>query len=1121
MIQPGTIVEIVNDKLRITGPDEPPLPDEAEGALYLRSESVLANTTPALYLIQAHYAIEEVMPSVDPQAAMLGMIGAVDAERVAMMVMGYYDGARVVGMGEADPAYLIPWDWRTSTTYTMVVRPGDSAYMLVDGLPAVPRPYDTLPTEPAPPVEGTGIFGFSSAYTVAEYSYVQYCVCESLSYPGPEEKIIISNIVDSPDPFDPSVEDSELSLDLKVLEMPGNPSGQFDFNSRVVWELFSPDGGFLEQTVEVANVLSQTGVHPTSLFWDGTDNEQYDLPSGTYPYKVRVELVRTKLTSGKEQVFDIVETPWMSTTIDRTAPEIVVLDPATRDKIEALEIGSSLHFSARDLDPYSFYDVYLTDTSPTEVSLSNSYSFARIGSDGDGKIPPFILWYQTGVVGCSLNIDPGSVQNEFRFHSFEDAAAVLAGNRLRLAVYSVLVDANGDPLPPSTPRTDSPVTTLKVPIIDRIRPFVYPSLADGCLIHSRPSGSDDLYVTGTNFSPYEEVQVSVVRHRWSRKDNDRLRDVTGRQGSQLRTVADESGQFTIKVWDNAQQHHGAYDIVPIPNPPPPPNPPEQPDDPVWTDVDWQAMILNETGIVLTHPLPPLHASAIDIAVRHLQASPFYPEIYDGDYYLYADAFDSQDETVLAALNPVYAPANQPGGFYAAMWILPHRDLAGWDTSIPGGSNPLNENDDPSGFLEVVPVKDALFSSPVSIWYPPVQYGEWDVIADFGSPAVGHDYLYDFTWNADTDLIDGADRVGFTVLDDPYFGQAPYSHSCFNYDLRDHYVATPIVPGADDIWVDVRGTVCVPWIWGEPPVGGFVEGQHPLFLIQHGKFDYCVNDDWQYPWCPEELWVQSHNGYMSLLENLAANGIIAVSIDAWDLNGQNSPMQYARGELFIKHLELWHYINDPSGSQFASQFTEYSDILPFLEGGVDFSKISLSGHSLGGRATAEAYYQNSFFDIGSISTIGPVCPNAVTLFDIPFFVIIAASDCDVDPTESLGFYNRIPDSSTKSGIHLYGANHNFFNTVWANNVDEQNQPDDQDECFYHGLPDPPDNREDYIQKNDQQRLGAAYLAAFTRFQLNNEVAYKELLRGNLSFPSTAGYKIHHFYHDENYNRLESG
>jgi hypothetical protein len=216
----------------------------------------------------------------------------------------------------------------------------------------------------------------------------------------------------------------------------------------------------------------------------------------------------------------------------------------------------------------------------------------------------------------------------------------------------------------------------------------------------------------------------------------------------------------------------------------------------------------------------------------------------------------------------------------------------------------------------------------------------------------------------------------------------------------------------------------------------------------------------------------------------------------------------RGTLILKHLELWSHMNN------AVTFPAYPDFFAGrFAGKVDFTRVSVSGHSRGGEASVAAYMLNAAsgnpFSIGSVSSIAPVDGQSYVLPGVPYYVILPAADCDVSNLGGQRIYDRagtgVLEAATKSATYVYGANHNFFNTVWAA---------DGDECGGPG-------RQDYIAAADQQEIGEAYLAAFHRTHLLGETVYDDLLRGGLTFPSTAGFKIYPVRHEGTHTRLISG
>ncbi|MDY0002307.1 MAG: LamG-like jellyroll fold domain-containing protein, partial [Polyangia bacterium] len=138
---------------------------------------------------------------------------------------------------------------------------------------------------------------------------------------GAGGNIGITPPVDYPDPFDPSVTSSHLSFNLHALELPGLASGKFDFKSRAIWKLTSPYTAMVERNLVVEQKMSQSGIYPISMAWDGTSDLGAASPDGKYTYGVRVELVRTKHKDGKTQILDSVESGLRDIVIARPIPE--------------------------------------------------------------------------------------------------------------------------------------------------------------------------------------------------------------------------------------------------------------------------------------------------------------------------------------------------------------------------------------------------------------------------------------------------------------------------------------------------------------------------------------------------------------------------------------------------------------------------------------------------------------------------------------------------------------------------------------------------------------------------------------------------------------------------------
>ena len=756
-----------------------------------------------------------------------------------------------------------------------------------------------------------------------------------------------------------------------------------------------------------------------------------------------------------------------------TGPRVVAVDSGGRP-IETLQIGSSLEMTASELEPRAQYEFRVTfDGEPDRL-----ISFARVTSDTRGTIAPFVLWFHSGVVGCSTR--PADERRPVRFRTFDEAEQALRGRVLRVTARGV--------------KSERAVVDLALPVSGRNSAMVYPADRNGCLLNSLETATGDLYVAGRNFQPGEALAISIVRNQRAWRVGDRVDDVSSASAGAAaeRVTADANGRFVVRAWDAPAQRRGAYDIVA-----------QRVARRVrgFEVIDPNDLISygSDTAMLLFLTYPP-GGPLMDLAGRPLPRSP---------YFEYADAFANTNDDVWAAVDPTYIPAGHPGGMYAGYHVVAHRSTPGW-----AGDNSLSDIS-AGNVVEVMPVKAGCVNGTDTIvWPAPVPAGQYDLVVDFGSTPAASElaWMGDGQYNPALDFLDGAVQIGFVSAPDPYtLGPTPIGVA--NYSFDDFF---PFIGTAPN--VDLRATVRYPST-GMGGVGAPVAaGAHPLFVIQHGNHASCdvrANGTPAYGGtgirhshasCPDRT--ANHEGYTRLLEILASNGIIAVSIDAYDMTGSFNPPQNVqfwiieRADLILKHLELWSHLNN------AATFPTYPD--PFaglFNTHVDMTRISVSGHSRGGEASVVAFTRNAMravpFSITSVSSISPV-ESENSVVTVPYFVVIPAADGDVFDLDGIRIYDFASDAANKSGINVYGANHNFFNTVWAADEDEADPA-----------------RADFIPAADQQRLGEAWVAAFVRSNLKSETVYEDMLRGNLTFPSFAGRKVYAFRHESQHQRVDSG
>src|SRR5260370_1173089 len=103
--------------------------------------------------------------------------------------------------------------------------------------------------------------------------------------------------------------------------------------------------------------------------------------------------------------------------------------------IEALEAGSSLQIGAHKMKPNTTYEFRVAVGKEPARSLEEVVSFARSTTDRDGNIPPVVLWYQSGVVGCSEI--PKMENRPYVFRDFDEAERSLEGKSLTISLHEV------------------------------------------------------------------------------------------------------------------------------------------------------------------------------------------------------------------------------------------------------------------------------------------------------------------------------------------------------------------------------------------------------------------------------------------------------------------------------------------------------------------------------------------------------------------------------------------------------------------------------------------------------------------------------------------------------------
>lgn len=347
---------------------------------------------------------------------------------------------------------------------------------------------------------------------------------------------------------------------------------------------------------------------------------------------------------------------------------------------------------------------------------------------------------------------------------------------------------------------------------------------------------------------------------------------------------------------------------------------------------------------------------------------------------------------------------------------------------------------------------------------------------------------------------------------PYrIGTADYNFEN-EFDLIPAGSTTPAYPN-----VDVRAVVRYPATvaGAKKPVAG--KGSYPIVFFLHGNHSVCsaggfCSGDKS---CPPADRIPNHLGYNYLLDVLASWGFIAVSIDGFDVTAAWSPFMSdyeARGRLILRHLGKWRDWNqngtDPWGGLFHHR--------------VDMTRIGLSGHSRGGEGVVAAEYINRTeglgFHIKAINAIAPTDQDPYINYvpDVPYFLLLAASDGDVSNLQGLRTYDRTSLASAvtqteKEMLWVYGANHNFFNTVWT--------PSFGNACSFDD-----GSGEGRLSESLQRFVACQSIVPFFQLYLRNQPGYRKLFQGEVVVQGLDGVRMYWAYqspHRKEVDNFDSG
>ncbi|MBP2475609.1 dienelactone hydrolase [Crossiella equi] len=280
------------------------------------------------------------------------------------------------------------------------------------------------------------------------------------------------------------------------------------------------------------------------------------------------------------------------------------------------------------------------------------------------------------------------------------------------------------------------------------------------------------------------------------------------------------------------------------------------------------------------------------------------------------------------------------------------------------------------------------------------------------------------------------------------------------------------------------------------------GRFPVVLLAHGLWDTCAGSTFAWPCPPGEPALRSQDGYDYLASDLAAQGMVVVSIS---VNGINAgPMgqeaDRARAALANRHLALWQQLSATGGGELAGRFTESGRPKQVdFRGRVDLDRVGLVGHSRGGRGVA---YQVADKHLGElprgvrVRAAVPLAPAEYYAPDpeapenldyritqVPFLAV--SGTCDHSVSGGKDYFDNAAGRNTVPVrlLTLRGANHNFHNTEWSPASGRPHAHDDVDSNQARTTPGHCRDRAGasvrQLTEAEQHRATSVYLSAFFR------------------------------------------
>jgi hypothetical protein len=392
------------------------------------------------------------------------------------------------------------------------------------------------------------------------------------------------------------------------------------------------------------------------------------------------------------------------------------LKNASGEVTEEFQFHDSVTFAAEDLSPRTGYSVRIVREDGHIVRD------LRLVSDSLGRIPETIIWYNVGIRLCDPRI---AAPTEVMTHLSEDEIidpSYAMGYRLEIA----------------TLKDKRLVREMEFEVVDRFDyPVLFAADSRGCPKSGFLIGEENIWVVGKNFPKGSMIRLWAVPASGDREEGETLVDKTQQHGYELPPLfvlkGEETG-FKKLLWPRNFTSLGSYDIVAE----------------VVTydfgtyrpeaeaEVQNVVSYLSHSGFVVQRRAGALEDLEVDIAGT--RQSP----------YTFRDTFLT-DEDVWVGVDPCIQPSKV--GDTANVYIVADKNAAQWTQHVNDASD-LLDDDDVTGTVTTITVGGICGNCWKQLAWPKMlTVGDYDVVLDFDQ---------DKRYTPGTDLIDGLDKVGFTV-----------------------------------------------------------------------------------------------------------------------------------------------------------------------------------------------------------------------------------------------------------------------------------------------------------------------------------------------------------------------